>query len=247
MSEDYKTGLFSVTLQGLYPLDRKPHSYPQIKIIDTFLCRQHKILFKDLHIKRVVDSFRYFECPLDLETLQKLYDEFENDIEVVPDGDLKIRVEFSLSPNFEFKTDVVTMDQLDVPFELVPAKVGEQKAGLGIGNFKTTARVYWDQNQNLIKKSNGQDVLGINEYGKVTETSRFNLFFQTGDQMFTPTLQSGCLDGVFRRHCLNQGYVEFENKKYPLREKDFTLTEIKGLTVWVGNSVRGLLHANLFV
>ena len=185
----------------MHPSNKKLQISSQLKIIDTFLCRQHKIQFKDLHIQRVIDSYNYFKYPVDREPLQKLYDEFENDIEVVPGGDLKIRVEFSLNKYFEFKTDVLPLDQLHEPLELIPAKFGVQAAGLGIGNYKTTDRDYWNQNQSLIMNVDAQDILGLNEFGKVTETSRFNLFFQVDEKIYTPTLQSGCLDGVFRKFC----------------------------------------------
>jgi para-aminobenzoate synthetase / 4-amino-4-deoxychorismate lyase len=229
----------------LHPLNKKPQIPLPLKIIDTFLYHQNKIYLKDLHVQRVFDSFEYFGHPIEISILKNQYDEFETSEEFADAIDLKVRLEYSLCQNLEFKIDILQMASLVEPVLLIPAQTGTQTGGIGSGNFKTTARDYWKKNQHLVMGHPSNDILGINNFGMVTETSRFNLFFEVGDKVFTPSLQSGCLRGVFRQHCLNQGFVEIESKRRPLLEKDFTIDEIRPLSVWVGNSVRGLLKAQV--
>jgi para-aminobenzoate synthetase/4-amino-4-deoxychorismate lyase len=88
-------------------------------------------------------------------------------------------------------------------------------------------------------------VIGINQDNCVTETSRFNLFLFKDDRLSTPSLNSGCINGVYRRYLLDQGYYELGSEKIPLIEKDILVSEIKNYVVYVGNSLRGMHKAIL--
>jgi len=48
------------------------------------------------------------------------------------------------------------------------------------------------------KMKTTDEVILLNEYGIMASTSRCNLFWRTGDQIFTPAHESGCRRGVIR-------------------------------------------------
>ena len=212
------------------------------KILDTFRCTNHEILYKDLHIDRLLNSFNFFHCLVDVKKILKLYDLIESETA----DDSRVRIEFTVESDFKIEISKAAFQAAPVPVVLTPAIFGQWPSGEGIGNIKTTDRSYWEKNlRSLPQDQLNRDVLGINDQGFVTETSRFNLFFFDGQQFFTPTLDSGCLRGVFREHCLMDDGIHYEDKKFPLEEKDFPMNDIASFQIFVGNSVQGLLPARL--
>lgn len=212
------------------------------KILDTFRCSNHEILYKDLHIDRVVNSFNFFHQLVDVKKILKLYDQIENETE----GDVRVRIEYSVESDFKIEMAQRQYQIAKAPVLLIPAVFGKQLSGEGLGNIKTTERSYWEKNlRTFSKDSKDQDILGMNDQDFVTETSRFNIFLFDGSQFYTPRLDSGCLRGVYREHCLMDDGILFEQKKYSLEEKNFTLPELKSFRIFVGNSVHGLLTAQI--
>lgn len=217
------------------------------KILDTFRCAHQKILYKDLHIQRVIETFGFFHCLVDANKIIQFYDQIEGTVK----ADEKIRIEFTVESDFKAQVQKTSFQKSVEPILLIEALYSQQVSGIGLGNFKTTDRHYWEQNSKAIDafvSGNNSDVtdvdvIGINDQGFVTETSRFNLFFYDGHKFFTPTLQSGCLKGVFREHCLQNDGVFFQGFRMPLVEKDFKISELNSFQIYVGNSVQGLLSA----
>lgn len=211
-------------------------------IIDTFRCTDQAILFKDLHIDRLLNSFNFFQQLVDVKKILKLYDQ----IEIDHPGDFRIRIEFTVESDFKTELSISPFQKAVSPIQLIPAIFDKQISGEGQGNIKTTDRSYWDKNiRTLPQGSKDCDILGINEQGIVTETSRYNLFIFDGEQFYTPSLESGCLRGVFRENCFLEDGIIFQDVKYPLLEKDFYLDELKSVQLFVGNSIQGLLAARL--
>ena len=211
-------------------------------IIDTFRCTNNEILYKDLHIDRVVNSFNFFHFLVDVKKILKLYDQ----IEIQTPNDRRVRVEFTVKSDFKTEITTSAFQAMPSPVKLTPALFGQQLSGEGIGNLKTTDRSYWEKNlRTLPEEALDCDILGLNDQMMVTETSRFNLFVFDGQQFFTPSLESGCLRGVFREHCFLDDGIMYQDFKYPLLEKNFSLDELKNYQIFVGNSLQGLLPARL--
>ena len=212
---------------------------------------QNKILYKDLHIKRVITTYGYFHCLVNAKKIIEIYDQ----IEKTTNDDCRVRIEFSIAADFETAITKSPFQKNAEPIHLLPALFNQQASGLGLGNFKTTDRHYWDQNlktmTNYISSTSvavnitDVDVLGVNDQGIVTESSRFNLFVLDGSTFFTPTLTSGCLQGVFRQNALDSGGISFQGALIPLIERDFMLADLKTRQLFLGNSVQGLLSALL--
>ena len=52
------------------------------------------------------------------------------------------------------------------------------------------------------KKQNADDMILLDTAGHVSECIASNLFWLHGDQLFTPSPDSGCIEGVLRRQLL---------------------------------------------
>lgn len=92
--------------------------------------------------------------------------------------------------------------------------------------------------ENLIEKENGKkagydDVIFLNEKGYITETSCANIFIVKNNEIFTPKVEDGLLDGIIRRKIIENFRVE---------EKSITLEELKTSDeVIITNSLMGAM------
>ncbi len=103
---------------------------------------------------------------------------------------------------------------------------------------KTTRRDLYDgEHARLSRETDCDEVLFLNERGELAEGSRTTLFIERGDELLTPPIDAGILDGVLRRELLEAG-------KRPVREATLTLDDLETAeVVYLGNSVRGLVRA----
>ncbi|WP_434053610.1 MAG: aminodeoxychorismate synthase component I [Roseibium sp.] len=103
---------------------------------------------------------------------------------------------------------------------------------------KTTNRAFYDETRARYQAETGcQEVLFVNEDGFLTEGSYMTLFLKKDGILLTPALHHGLLPGTFRAGLLERGLA----READLTEEDLATAE----TVFVGNSVRGLVRGRL--
>lgn len=102
---------------------------------------------------------------------------------------------------------------------------------------KTSRRAVYDAARAEFSRDEADEVLLLNEKGELCEGAITNLFVEGDDGLLlTPPLSSGCLAGVLRTSllCAKKARVQ------PLRAFD-----LEGRSIYVGNSLRGLIPARL--
>jgi len=101
---------------------------------------------------------------------------------------------------------------------------------------KTTRREVYDREWQHYHDALGADeVIYLNENGELAEGSRTTIFIEKDGVLLTPPLGAGLLPGTLRADLLAQGRA---------REARLTPEDLgPGATVYLGNSVRGLLKA----
>ncbi len=210
-------------------------------ILDTFRITQNENPLLKLHIQRTFEALQFYHPTLIQDDILKLYRPFQLAISKV---DQKCRLVIDPQTITVIKSEVTAIDLLNDVIRLEYATRRQQTPGRGLQNYKTSDRKYWDDNLSL-RWPGTDDVIGINSQDYITETSRFNLFIKMHDQIFTPTLDSGCVNGCLRRSALAVGSIEINQVKYSLTEKDFTADDLKNYEIYVGNSLRGITKATL--
>ncbi len=91
----------------------------------------------------------------------------------------------------------------------------------------------------MLKIKNGElfDELFLNEKGELTEGARSNIILEIGNQWFTPKLESGLLNGIYRQKLLRE-------KK--CIEKTLYISDVeKANNIYCINSVRGITKVTL--
>jgi branched-subunit amino acid aminotransferase/4-amino-4-deoxychorismate lyase len=212
-----------------------------IQIIDTFKITNQGIPLKKYHIQRSLEAFQVLGFPQNELLLRSIYQQIEDKNKFLQ-KEMKARITFDTFDLKKSICDISNIDPLPTPLTVELARNYFQLSGQGLQNYKISKRDYWTT---VLANSHCVDVIGINQEHCVTETSRFNLFLFKDDRFFTPSLNSGCVNGVFRRYLLDLGYYELGSKKIALVEKDIPAVEIKNYEIYVGNSLRGMQKAIL--
>lgn len=194
-------------------------------ILDTFRISEKPNPLLPFHIQRTFEGLQLLKVDISFEELQRQYHELYQSYH---GADQKCR----LSINNEFQISIEPIEILPVELKVTLAKNHNQISGEGLQNYKTSQRQYWTENLN----PKFDDIIGVNDLGNITETSRFNIFIKENDIFYTPPLNSGCVNGCLRRFLKSQGQIQ---------EKNFIIQDLDKLDLYLGNSLRGLQKAHI--
>ena len=103
---------------------------------------------------------------------------------------------------------------------------------------KTTRRELYNSEYAAAQQDGFDDVIFLNERDEVTEGSISSVFVRQGSKLLTPSLSSGVLAGVLRRHILETDPTA--------EERVLTLSDLEqGDATYIGNSLRGLRQVTI--
>lgn len=214
------------------------------KILDTFLFSGNEIHLEKFHIDRVFETYQFLQTKTTRDEVESIYSGIKKQLREEKEENILVRVVLDPVRPHKHTVEVKTLDPVSQPLRLILTEALQPVSQMT--QFKFADRKEWDLLFNS-KPDGSDDVLVIRE-GQLIETSRFNLFLHDpqSNLVFTPSLNSGCLNGVFRRHLLSQGHVELpDSTQVAVREKDLALEDLQGCQLYAGNSVRGLLSASV--
>jgi 4-amino-4-deoxychorismate lyase len=102
---------------------------------------------------------------------------------------------------------------------------------------KTSKRTVYDAARAEYSRDDADEVILLNEKDEVCEGTITNIFVDDGSgTLLTPPLSSGCLAGILRTSLICQ-------KK--ARNRRLTIDDLRRSPFYVGNSLRGLIRAQL--
>ena len=100
---------------------------------------------------------------------------------------------------------------------------------------KTTNRDFYNREYSQAIKEGFDEVLFCNEKAEITECGISNIFFCIDNQWYTPPLNCGLLDGIWRKKMIDE---------LNATEKVLLLDDVKVADkILIGNSVRGAVNA----
>lgn len=210
-----------------------------LKILDTFRIDQTPNPLMSYHIQRSFEALHLLNPTISKKQVATIYDSLPG-ISKTP---LKARLEIDPDHISDFIFTSRAIEELNTPYRISFSKI---KAPLmnEFSAYKTTDRQYWIDSSNL---NVTDDVIKISVDGFIADTSRFNLFILDQNQFYTPSLSSGCLKGCFRQKVLDDQYIMINTQSISVQEKNFKADEVHNKQLYVGNSLRGLLPAELVI
>lgn len=231
-------------------------------VLDTLKFKDGKIFLKKFHAERTYEALVFKKINISLEKINLFYDQIEEEssTHIKPQQILRISIPVtSQGKTFDYSCNPVTalvkesqIEIIDLPYFPKNPKLQiissiTLPSGHGEQNFKWTDREIW---QELIARKNPDvdDVIGINCKNEITETSRCNIFCfdSKNNYVITPSLDSGCINGVYRRFVISQGTIilpKIGQKK--VIEKNINILDVKNYSIYLTNSIREVLSASL--
>ncbi|MGE5795403.1 MAG: aminotransferase class IV, partial [Ignavibacteria bacterium] len=103
--------------------------------------------------------------------------------------------------------------------------------------FKTTNRKLYDEEYLNYSNQGFFDVIFRNEKGQITEGSRTNIFIKKNNRWYTPPVEAGILNGIYRAYLLKRDKNIIEKNLF---EEDFNEAE----EIKVTNALRGEVKVN---
>lgn len=106
-----------------------------------------------------------------------------------------------------------------------------------ISSLKTTSRLAYIMAKKEADQNGWNDVLLVNQYGRIVESTISNVFCIKGNEVFTPPLSEGCIAGVFRQYLLEATLPD----NMIIKEKALTVADVEQADeVFLTNAVRGI-------
>lgn len=193
---------------------------PKFDLISTGRIHQGKLLFLEEHIKRLQESSRYFDYPFNAEKAHNQATALCQSLDLNTDYRLKL----SLKKDGELKFEHSQLTNLSDDF--CQARLVEQRHTLDSPYtfFKTSYRPHLSIEPH--------EQIYYNHEGQLLETSIGNIVLKIEDQLYTPPVHLGLLNGIYRQSLIA------DNK---LKEKVLTVKDMEQAQAIYGcNAVRGL-------
>ena len=193
---------------------------PKFDLISTGRVHQGKLLFLEEHMKRLQESSRYFDYPFNAEKAHYQVEALCQSLNL----DKDYRLKMSLAKDGELKFEHTQLTNLSNDF--CQARLVEQRHPLDSPYtfFKTSYRPHLSIEPH--------EQIYYNHEGQLLETSIGNIVLKIKDQLYTPPVHLGLLNGIYRQSLIA------DNK---LKEKVLTVKDMEQAQAIYGcNAVRGL-------
>lgn len=195
---------------------------PAFDIIETVKVKNHGMIFREEHLQRMKQSAQAlgFHFNAELEKLQATQNGIMR-ILLAKDGSYEIQ--YKVYEETSSSTVSLADPVVDSTHPLL--------------YHKTTYRPYYKDSMEKIKRGEIYDELYVNEKGELTEGARSNVVLEIGGRCFTPKIESGLLNGIYRQKLLDEKFCV---------EKTLYVSDLyKATNIYCVNSVRGIKKVNL--
>lgn len=165
------------------------------------------------HLERLQESAEYLSWPFPRHSVIVELEKIAAQLSSQPSTR---RVKLFLSRSGAIRTATGEIAPLPASYRLSLAQRPILSSELSLYR-KTTDRHLYEQA--TAQSSNADDVLLWNERGEITETTIANICLEIDGVLYTPPIQSGLLNGCYRRHLLSSGQIVEKT----LMRKDLTV------------------------
>jgi para-aminobenzoate synthetase/4-amino-4-deoxychorismate lyase len=205
---------------------------PAFELIETILFDKNKYYLLKGHVERLEQSAKYFDFKTSKKEALKALKIFAKKL----DADKKCRVRILSDKNGKIKISYSAIEESDLK-ETPKIAAFSKKTTLSSDVFlfhKTTNRALYDEEYKKYQKKGFYDVIFENEKDEVTEGSISNIFIKKGNKIYTPPVECGLLNGIYRQYFIKNNRIVEEKI---LKKKDV----LEADRVYLCNSVRGLV------
>lgn len=209
-----------ILLKGKF-ITQKPEYF---ELLETILWEHGNYFLLDYHLKRMQNSAKYFLFKFDeLYVKNKLFKITSNFF-----SSKKYKVRLVLSKWGHLQIKYSEIEENKKKFRILVKRTLESRQNKFYFH-KTTNRI-WDKDLKEAKLSGYDEVVYVNKKDQILEGTYTNILIQEKNQIFTPPLNLGILNGCYRNFLLDNNNV---------KEKILTISDLKSTSnITLCNSVR---------
>jgi para-aminobenzoate synthetase/4-amino-4-deoxychorismate lyase len=186
-----------------------------------------------LHLERLRESAEYFDFAFDESVVRQRLAECESAFK----NNEKYRVRLLLGKGGTIDVSSTALGEPPEEYRVAISDVITSSRDIFLYH-KTTMRELYESEHKKYSERGFFDVLFTNERGEVTEGAITNVFIKKDGVLYTPPVECGLLNGVFRR--------EFITQHPDCREKVLAVDDLYTADeVYLTNSVRGMVKATV--
>jgi len=112
-----------------------------------------------------------------------------------------------------------------------------------IANLKSSSYQVYVLAKEYAHQNKLDDVIVLNTEGRICDTSRANLFMLRQNEVFTPALKEGCINGVMRRHVIEK----LKKTGYRIHQSEITQEDLQNADeVFLTNAIAGIRWVEIF-
>lgn len=212
----------------------------EFQLIESLALKDGQYAYLPEHMDRLCNSAKYFDFRFDRKQVELQLGDYAR--KLISDDAYKVRLLQHRSGAISLSHDTMPPIAENTVYNLALSNVVLEKSNI-FTRHKTTKRAILDQARERAKSAARDEqideVMFCNRQGFITEGSFTTIFIESDGIFYTPPLSAGLLNGVLRRHLLDT-----QPDKYKIKNMKFI--DLKSTdTIYVGNSVRGLIKAKL--
>jgi len=205
------------------------------QLIETMLFKNGKeCSLLEFHLERLSESAAYFNFLFNKKAILKSLDNERQRLKEGKDYCARLLLD---------SDGTVTISSTEINPKKRPGKITFSSKKVSSGSkflfHKTTNRKLHDSEYRKYSKQDFFDAIFQNEKKEITEGAISNIFIKKGNRYYTPPIECGLLNGVYRRHLMKNKRISIEEKV--LRKKDIESAD----EIFLTNAVRGITKVRL--
>jgi 4-amino-4-deoxychorismate lyase len=216
-------------------------------LFETMIFREREILYLNDHLLRLSEGLKQLDIELpptlSKESIVEKVAELADKNNLHHNARIKLQVwrkEGGLvTPEFSDAEFMITISELKKPQEVKKIAFVSTDIKLHFGNLskcKTLNFLPYILAGIEKKKRNADEIILTDQKGNIAEASSSNIFWCKSDTLYTPSLETGCIEGVMRKQIIK--FCDSENIK--VIEGFFSLSELQTAELVFTSNVSGL-------
>ena len=204
------------------------------ELIETILWDKSYFLLED-HLKRLLESSKYFYFKINTDYIKNYL--------------IKISKKFTANIKYKVRLLLKQDSQLNIESTLIQTTPDNKNAEIYLSDIrtdssnpflfhKTTNRGIYNSVLKEAVSKGYEDAVFLNEKNQLTEGTIHNIFIFLNGKYYTPPVESGLLNGVYRQYMFK--------KMKNVHEKILTIDDLsKAEKIFLTNSVKGIYEVSI--
>lgn len=196
-------------------------------LFESMRSYNNRIVYFNQHLDRIKNSCKSLKMTLPYPSA-KLKHYIEQTVKI--NGFMDAYLRLTLWKKSESLTDTLIVVKKYRPFAAKKYRQGfrclismfRQNENSFFAHLKTTNYLLYQISYSLAKDKGFDEAIILNNRGYISEGSRSNIFFIKHNEVFTPSLECGCLDGITRRVIFDLA----KNYDIKIHQGNFTLQDL---------------------